>query len=141
MLTNFQKNNDPTQTKEKSPEKHHKRSSLRSSSLTQFPNINKRENVPRNLARLGKFIYKFKPRFPVFRNVLVMQGVGASLTVHPFAVDERMYTQKLLFEDDFANDAFFMSLFYFVTLFAKNDADFNEQYFQNFLFEFFIKNR
>ena len=118
-----------------------KRSSLRKSSLTQFPNINKVENIPRNLQRLGKFIVKFKVRFPVFKRFLASQGVGGALTVNPFAVDHLTFARDFLSREDFANDAFFMSLFYFVTLFAKNDPNFNEVYFQNFLFEFFIKNR
>jgi hypothetical protein len=118
-----------------------KRSSLRKSSLTAFPNINKITNIPRNLCRLGKFIKKFNIRFPVFKKYLVSQGVGSSVSFHPISIDNPMYTQEQLFKDDYANDSFFMSLFYFVTLFAKNDPQFNEVYFQNFLFEFFIKNR
>lgn len=114
---------------------------LRQSSLTQFPDINRPAHVPRNLTRLGKFIVKFRVRFPVFRRYFAAQGVGASLSVRPTPVDGEQATQRLLFENDFANDAFFMSLFYFVALFSKSDPEFDENFFQDFLFEFFIKNR
>lgn len=117
-----------------------KRSSLRRSSLTQSPDITKKSNIPRNLARLGKFVKKFRVKFPVFRRFLATQGVGSALSLRPVSVCSESFPD-ILCVDDFANDSFFMSLYYFVTLFAKNDSEFNEEYFQNLLFEFFIKIR
>lgn len=137
LLSQIQ-NDRPSRSANEQPEQ---LSSMRKSLLTQFPDINKPANVPGNLCRLGKFIFKFKIRFPVFRRFFVSQGVGSALSVRPVNVDHPRCTQQLLFTNDFANDAFFMSLFYFVTLFAKNDPQFDETHFQNFLFEFFIKNR
>jgi hypothetical protein len=139
LLGEYSKNKDSKSTEP--VDTNLKRSSLRKSSLTQFPDINRICNIPKNLSRLGKFIHKFKIKFPVFKKYFISQGVGSCVSFFPVSVDDPLYTQKVLFKDDFANDAFFMSLFYFVTLFAKNDPNFNETYFQNFLFEFFIKNR
>ena len=138
LLLDVQKNK-PRITENFSESK--KRSSLRASNLTEFPEINKTNNIPENLKKIGKFIFKFKMSFPVFKQYFISQGIGSSLNMSPVSIDDIESTQKLLFKDDFANDAFFMSLFYFVTLFGKSDPNLNEQYFQNFLFEFFIKNR
>lgn len=140
LLSRIQRERPSPRNRGKSHESE-KPSGVRKSSLTQFPDINRPSHVPGNLCRLGKFIHKFRIRFPVFRRFFVSQGVGSALTVRPVPVDHALCTQNLLFADDFANDAFFMSLFYFVTLFAKNDPRLDEGYLQDFLFEFFIKNR
>ena len=97
--------------------------------------------IKTTIEKMGAFIHKFKMKMPVFKRYFTSQGVGSSISISGVSVDSFDFLEKCLYVNDFVNDAYLMSLFYFVTLFGKEDPHLDERFFQNYLFSKLIISR
>lgn len=91
------------------------------------------------LNKLINFVVYFDMKMPVFKKYFCLQGIGSSFTIYKNnSVDSSSYLLNDLIQNDSLSEQYLMTIFYFVTLFAQQFTDFEDQIILDFILELFI---